>query len=63
MELGRLGGGTAINSEGTGLGVGILQLACTSEISRSIKQLNFHTSVTAVTVFSLKSQQYSAVLI
>jgi hypothetical protein len=61
MELRRTGG-TAINSEGTVLGC-ILQLRCTSEIPRSIKPLHFHTSVTAVTAFSLKSERYSAVVI
>jgi hypothetical protein len=62
MELRRTGGGTAINSEWTALGC-ILQLACTSEIPRSIKPLHFHTSVTAVNAFNLKSERRTAVVI
>lgn len=62
MELKRTRGGTAINSEVTVLGC-ILQLGCTSEIPRSIKPLHFHASVTAVTAFSLKSEQNSPVVI
>jgi len=34
-----------------------------SEIPRSIKPLHFHTSVTAVTAFSLQPERHSAVVI